>query len=127
MMNKQLVKDSLGWGFLLWLVGYILGFVLFFAVPPSLIGWVIMPIGVIITLWVLFNKIKSQDFRHYLILAIAWTVIAVVFDFLFIVQALKPTDGYYKLDVYVYYALTCALPLIVYGWKNSQFRGGRNV
>jgi hypothetical protein len=126
MMNKQLVKDSLGWGFLLWLVGYILGFVFFFAVPPSLIGWVIMPIGVIITLWVLF-RIKSQDFEHYIILAIVWAVMAVVLDYLFIVQALKPVDGYYKLDVYVYYALTFALPLVVYAWKTRQFRGGRNV
>ncbi len=125
-MNKQLVKDSLGWGFLLWLVGYILGFVFFFAVPPSLIGWVIMPIGVIITVWVLF-KIKSQNFEHYLILAIVWAVMAIVLDYLFIVQVLKPVDGYYKLDVYVYYALTFALPLVVYAWKNLQIRGGKSV
>jgi uncharacterized membrane protein len=119
-MNKQLVKDSLGWGFVLWLIGYILGFVLFFALPPSLIGWVIMPIGIMITFWVLFKKVKSENFRHYLILAVVWTVIAVVFDYLFIVKALKPADGYYKLDVYVYYALTFALPLIVYWWKKSN-------
>lgn len=120
MLNKQVVRDSLGWGFVLWLIGYILGFVLFFALPPSLIGWVIMPIGVIITFWVLFRKVKSENFRHYLILAVVWTVIAVVFDYLFIVQALKPADGYYKLDVYVYYTLTFALPLIVYWWKKPM-------
>ena len=116
-MNKQLAKDSLGWGFVLWFIGYILGFVLFFAVPVALIGWVILPVGVIITFWVLFKKVKSVNFRHYLILAVVWTVIAVVLDYLFIVKALKPADGYYKLDVYVYYALTFALPLIAYWWK----------
>jgi hypothetical protein len=30
----------------------------------------------------------------------------------------KPADGYYKLDVYLYYILTFALPLIV-GWRKS--------
>ena len=119
-MNKQLAKDSLGWGFVLWLIGYILGFVLFFAIPPSLIGWVILPIGVMITFWVLFRKVKSEIFRHYLILAVVWTTIAVVLDYLFIVKALAPADGYYKLDVYVYYALTFAPPLIVYWWKKSK-------
>jgi len=120
MINKQLVKDSLGWGFVLWLIGYILGFALFFAVPASLIGWVILPIGVVITFWVLFKKVKSENFRHYLILSVVWTVIAVVFDYLFIVKALNPADGYYKLDVYVYYALTFALPLIACRWRRSN-------
>ena len=122
MINKQVVKDSLGWGFVLWLIGYILGFVLFFALPPSIIGWVILPIGVVITFWVLFKKVKSESFKDYLILAIVWTVIAVVFDYLFIVKALKPADGYYKLDVYVYYALSFALPLIAYWWKKSNVK-----
>lgn len=117
MINKRLSKDSLGWGFVLWLIGYILGIVLFFALPVALIGWVILPIGVVITFWVLFKKVKSENFRHYLILAVVWTVIAVVFDYLFIVKALNPADGYYKLDVYVYYALTFSLPLIAYWWK----------
>jgi hypothetical protein len=120
MINKQLARDSLGWGFILWLIGYILGFVLFFAVPTSLIGWFILPLGVVITLWVLFKRVKSENFRHYLILSVVWTVIAVAFDYLFIVKALKPADGYYKLDVYVYYALTFVLPLIVYWRKRSD-------
>jgi hypothetical protein len=79
--------------------------ILFFVVPPDMIGWVILPIGIIFTLWVLFKKIKSDSFIYYLYLAIAWTLIAIVFDYLFIVKALN-AGGYYKLDVYIYYALT---------------------
>lgn len=116
MTNKQLVKNSLGWGFILWLIGYILSFILFFIVPLSFIGWTIMPIGIVVTLWVLFKKIKSEDFKHYLILSIAWTVIAVALDYLFIVKALNPADGYYKPAVYLYYGLTFVLPLFV-GWR----------
>jgi hypothetical protein len=120
-MKKQLLKDALGWGFILWLIGYILGMIFFAIVPPYAIGWVIMPIGIIITLWVLLKKIKVNSFQYYLMLAIAWTVIAVVFDYFFIVKMLKPTVGYYKLDVYLYYALTFILPLIV-GWRKKMIQ-----
>ncbi len=117
-MNKQLLKDALGWGFILWLIGYALGMVLFAMVPPSLIGWVIMPIGIIITLWVLLKKVKGNSFRYYVTLAVIWTAIAMICDYLFIVKALKPADGYYKLDVYLYYVLTFVLPLAT-GWKKK--------
>ncbi len=117
-MNKQLLKDTLGWGFLLWLIGYGLGILLFTLVPLSLIGWIIMPVGTVIALWILINKIKSKDFNYYVLLALVWTAIAIVFDYFFLVQAFKPADGYYKLDVYLYYTLTFILPLIV-GWKKK--------
>ena len=117
-MNKQLLKDGLGWGFILWLIGYALGMILFFIVPVSMIGWILIPIGTIIMLWVLFKKIKSNLFRHYLLLAISWTVIAIVFDYFFIVELLKPEDFYYRTDVYLYYALTFILPIIV-GWRKK--------
>ena len=117
-MNKQLLKDTLGWGFALWLIGYALGMILFLIVPPSIIGWIVMPIGIVITLWVLLKKVKGDSFKYYLTLAIVWTVIAVVFDYLFIVKAFKPVDGYYKPDVYLYYALTFIIPLII-GWRKK--------
>ena len=60
-MHKQLFKDAVSWGFVLWLIGYILGIVLFAAVPPAMLGWVIMPIGIIITLWVLIKKVKNES------------------------------------------------------------------
>ncbi len=117
-MNRQLLKDALGWGFLLWLIGYALGIVLFSIVPVSMIGWIITPIGTAITLWVLFKKVKGRSPKYYLLLAISWTLIAIVFDYFFLVQAFKPADGYYKLDVYLYYILTFVLPLIV-GWRKK--------
>jgi len=124
MANKQLIKDSLGWGIVLWLIGYVLSFILFFIVPPSFIGWAIMPVGIVITLWVLFKRIRSEYSRHYLVLAIAWTMIAVVLDYLLVVKALNPVDGYYKPAVYLYYALTFVLPLLV-GWRNKSKSNGK--
>ena len=122
-MNKQLFKDALGWGFALWFIGYILGIVLFLFVPTSMIGWILMPIGTLIALWVLLKKVKGASFQHYLLLAIVWTLIAIVFYYLFLVLLFKPADGYYKFDVYVYYASTLILPLIV-GWYKKRNQNG---
>lgn len=117
-MSRLLFKQVLGWGVTLWLIGYALGIILFAFVPVSVIGWIILPIGTVVTLWVLVKKIKSDSLKHYLMLAFAWTVIAVLFDYFFLVKAFNPADGYYKLDVYIYYALTFALPLLV-GWRKK--------
>jgi hypothetical protein len=119
-MNKLLLRDSLGWGAILWLIGYVLGIALFIVLPPSTMGWVIMPIGVLITFWVLLKKVNGGTFGDFVFLAVVWTLIAVAFDYLFIVKALKPADGYYKLDVYLYYALTFIIPLVVGLWKKAK-------
>lgn len=123
-MNKQLLKDALGWGVVLWLIGYALGMMLFALVPANLIGWIIMPIGTAIALWVAFKKVKGDTLRYYCLVALVWLLIAVLGDYLFIVKALKPADGYYKLDVYVYYALTFAIPLFA-GWRRTLSRAAR--
>lgn len=120
-MTKQFLKDALGWGFVLWLFGYVLGIALFPVVPAAYLGWVITPFGVALTLWVLFKKVGGTTLGYYAGVALVWTLLAVVFDYLFIVKAFKPADGYYKLDVYLYYVLTLALPLIV-GWRKQAVR-----
>jgi len=117
-MNNQFLKDSLGWGLVLWLIGYALGIMLFAFVPVGLIGWVITPIGMAFTIWVAFKKVKGDTLRYFFLLALVWLFIAVLGDYLFIVKAFKPTDGYYKLDIYIYYALTIAIPLIA-GWRRT--------
>lgn len=112
------INNVLFWGVILWLIGYILGILLFPIVPHPLIGWFIMPIGAIITLYVLFRKIKESTLKSYLVIAFIWTLIAIIFDYFFLVILFKPADGYYKFDVYLYYVLTFILPLFV-GWRKS--------
>lgn len=118
-MNRQLLKDAFGWGFLLWLIGYGLGMILFTIVSSSMIGWIIMPIGTVITFWVLFKKIRANSFQYYIKLAVCWVLIAVVSDYFFLVRAFNPADGYYKLDVYLYYGLTFILPLFTW-WRKKE-------
>ena len=74
-----------------------------------------MPIGITLTLWVLLKKINSNSIKHYLLLGVVWALIAVVCDYLLLVKIFNPVDGYYKLDVYIYYFTTLFLPAIV-GW-----------
>lgn len=119
-IDKKFITAALGWGFLLWFIGYILGIVFFMFVPVHLLGWVLMPIGTLVTLWVLCKKIPHSGFNFYIQLGISWTVLAIVLDYFFIVQLLQPADGYYKPDVYVYYLLTFLLPLLVGKYKAAQ-------
>ncbi len=120
-MSKQLTKDIFGWGFLLWLVGYLLGILFFMMFPPAMIGWIIMPIGLVLTLWVLLKKVHAKSFQEYLWLAAGWTLIAIASDYFFLVKVFHPADGYYKLDVYLYYLSMFFLPLAV-AWRKKQLR-----
>lgn len=117
-MSKHFWQEEFGWGLALWFIGYLLGMILFFIVPPTFLGWVIMPIGVAMTLWVLFKKIAPRS--NYLSLSLAWTTLAVLGDYIFIVKMLNPEGGYYKLDVYLYYTLTFVLPLLVGYLKQNK-------
>jgi hypothetical protein len=119
--SKKFLKESTIWGLLLWFVGYVLGIIFFMFLPQNLIGFFVMPIGVLITLWILIKKVENKKIGYYFSLAVVWVIIAVTFDYLFIVKMFKSTN-YYKLDVYLYYFLTFTLPPIV-GWlKNSVFK-----
>jgi hypothetical protein len=120
---KKLLVDSLVWGVVLWLIGYLLGMIAFMVVPANMIGWVISPIAIVITLWVLIKKINGPNMLYYLKVAAVWTVIAVVLDYLFLVLLFKPSGGYYKLDVYFYYVTTFALPLIAGYFKTKKQAG----
>ena len=119
-MTKSLLRDALGWGFVLWLIGYALSFALFAFVPMALLGWVLTPICLAVTLWVLFKQVKGTSFGYYAVLALVWTALAVALDYFCIVKLLHPADGYYKADVYLYYGLTLLLPFAVGLYKSRR-------
>lgn len=117
-----MIKDAFLWGVVLWLVGYVLGIMLFAVVPVGMLGWVLTPIGTALIVWVLWKKIKSKSINYYLVLSVVWVIIAVVFDYIFLVKLFNPEDGYYKFDIYLYYSLTFLLPLLV-GWYKTKRLG----
>ena len=117
MSDTERFKNTLLWGLTLWLIGYILGIILFFVVPKNYIGWVITPFATIITIWVIIKRIKRPELMCYFGLGLIWTIIAVVMDYIFLVQLFHIGITYYKPDVFLYYILTFTLPLILGYWK----------
>jgi hypothetical protein len=111
-MTTFIVRDVIGWGVGLWLFGYILGFVFYGLLPPALIGWYVMPLGIAATVLALWRWVTPTSWPEAAMLGLGWCVIAIVLDYLGIVTLLNPPDGYYKLDVYVYYLITLLLPLL---------------
>lgn len=124
--NKgKVFLNTVLWGFALWLFGYVLGFVFFAFVPNDLIGWYILPLGIIATLWVLIKKINREEFKCYIGLGVVWTIMAVVLDYVFMVKMFNVT-GYYKLDIYIYYILTLVLPITL-GWYKFNKSNERKI
>jgi hypothetical protein len=117
--KKKILLNTIFWGFILWLFGYILGFIFFGFVPKEQIGWYVMPLGIIATIFVLLKWIKREEFLYYIGLGVIWTIMAVVLDYFFLVKMLNAPD-YYKFDVYLYYALTLVLPIAVGCYKKSK-------
>jgi hypothetical protein len=107
----QRIKDIAGAGILLWLIGYLASLALFFSSFAGIIGWVLIaiftPITIAITWWWFTGRDLSLS--YYAGVGIAWTVIAVVLDYLFIVLLFHA--AYYGPDVFVYYTLTFLIPV----------------
>jgi len=65
MNKKDLLIDTLGLGFCLWLAGYLASFVLFFALPvfglpKDMLGWVLFAVFVPVTLVVTFIRFHKR-------------------------------------------------------------------
>lgn len=113
---KQFLRDAVGLGIVFWLAGYLLSLVLFFTPLARIMGWILFacmtPVVAFVTYWY-FSR-RSLLLSYFLQIAVAWTVIAIVSDYLFIVMLFHPSS-YYQSDVLAYYAVTFLLPLAI-GW-----------
>ncbi len=108
---KQWIKDTAGLGTGLWLIGYLASLVLFFS--PYAGSWagsfllIFTPVTIAVTWW-WFRQRQGLSLQYYAKVGISWVLIAIVFDYLFIVQLFQAT--YYEADVFVYYTLTFLIP-----------------
>jgi hypothetical protein len=127
MTTTEKLKNMLTWGFILWLVGYLAGMVLFFIVPQDYIGWIISPFATIFTIWVLMKKVKRPELMCYFGTGLIWMIMAIVLDFIFIVLLLKTGVSYYQPDVILYYLLTLILPVAVGYWKFKHKAPGEEL
>jgi hypothetical protein len=109
---KQLIKDTAGLGTALWLIGYLASLVLFFTPYAGVMGWILLviftPVTIVIVLW-WFRKRERLPLQYYAGVGVAWVLIAIVLDYLFIVLLFHA--NYYGIDVFVYYAVTFLIPV----------------
>jgi hypothetical protein len=118
---KPWIKDTAGLGVALWLIGYLASLVLFFTPYAATMGWLLTAIFTPFTIaiaWWWFRKREHLSLEYYAVVGVAWVLIAVVFDYLFIVLLFKAT--YYNPDVFVYYALTFLIPVGVGLYLNQS-------
>jgi hypothetical protein len=80
----------------------------------------VTPFGIALTCLVLWKRVRVAAIGEAILIGIVWTVIAIICDYFFLVKLLNPPDGYYKLDVYLYYLLTLILPVVA-----AMLRGTR--
>jgi len=110
---RTLLKDTAGLGVLLWLLGYIASLLLFVSPFARIMGWILIAVFTSVSVIIVWRWFTGRDLplAYYAGLGIAWTVIAVVFDYLFIVLLFSAT--YYGPDVFVYYAITFLIPVCI--------------
>ena len=111
--KRQLIADTAGLGLLLWFIGWCASLVLFPFVPLDLLGWILCAIFTPVTIAITVLRFRKRDLPlvYYLAVAISWTLIAVVCDYLFIVKLFN-VSGYYHASVMVYYAETFLIPML---------------
>jgi hypothetical protein len=106
-------KDTAGLGTLFWLIGYLAGMLLFFTPFADSMGWIIFVVFTPFTIWVTyrwFRPRKRLSLQYYAGVGVAWTLIAVVLDYLFIVLLFNAA-AYYSLHIFLYYALMFLIPV----------------
>jgi hypothetical protein len=109
---KQWIKDTAGPGVVLWLIGYLASLALFFSPYAGIMGWILLVIFTPVTsaiAWWWFRSREPLSLQYYAGVGVAWMLIAVVLDYLFIVLLFQAT--YYGPDVFVYYAVTFLIPV----------------
>ncbi len=109
---KQWIIDTAGLGTALWLIGYLASLVLFYTPYAGIMGWILIaiftPVTIVIAWW-WFGKREPLPLQYYARVGIAWMLIAVLLDYLFIVLLFQAS--YYEPDVVVYYTVTFLIPV----------------
>lgn len=118
--TRETLVDTLGLGFLVWLIGYAVGFFIItlpgypdvMQRPPLLLVFALVGAAVTggLAAW-RFHARRGLGWRYAWAIGLSWLGVAVVCDFLFIVLLFRAWS-YYRLDIAVYYAVTLVAPAI---------------
>ncbi len=112
--GRRIAADGLLWGFILWLLGFALGMLVYPFVEERWIGIFVLPVLLPVTVWVAYRRLRAGPFPAWYPAAVGavWAALAVALDWAFLVQAFD-VEGYYDADVVAYYILALAIPVVV--------------
>lgn len=89
---QKIITDTAGLGTGLWLFGYLLSLALFFSPLAGIMGWILLaactPITVAVAWW--WFRGRNLPLPYYVMVGVAWTAIAALLDWLFIVLLFWP-------------------------------------
>ena len=116
-MSKKLITKNLLFGFLSWLIPFVVSFLFFkpggeLAVPYATFKSTIMVVGVISGCYLLFRYFKyvEQDFiRNGVIVGLSWFAINIILDALFLIPIMKTTFADYFMSIGLSYI---SIPII---------------
>lgn len=113
-MNKPFLKDAVGGGLILWAVGFLLGMILFTFVDIAIMGWIIMPMVVLvaIVLAARMAKKRAASIAYFFSVGVVWLVIPLLLDYVILVRGYD-AENYYDLDIMIYYASMLLIPVVV--------------
>lgn len=111
---EQLLRDTVYAGILLWAAGYLASMAVYFSLPDySFWGKVVLlvyiPCAFGFACWY-FSR-RTPPLRYFAGVGAAWSLIAIVLDFPFIVLRFGAWQ-YYGPDVYLYYAAMVVIPVV---------------
>ncbi len=117
---KTRIVDIFLLGSAIWLLGYVVSIVLYGFVPNSILGLILFVLLTPLTVYIAYLRFRKrkETATYYFAVALVWVVLAIAFDYIFIVKAFN-SQGYYKADVFVYYLTTFIIPLAV-GFKYGR-------
>lgn len=112
--TRNKLIDTLGLGFLIWLIGFIASIILWGFISHDILGWVLFVIFIPLMLYMPYRRFKGRKEAagYYFLVGLVWLIIAVVFDYIFIMKLFNAQD-YYKPDVFVYYTVTFLMPFLI--------------
>jgi hypothetical protein len=118
---EQFLRDTVYAGTLLWLTGYLASMAVYFSgLNYDFWGKVVLllyiPCVAIFAFW--YFSSRDLPLRYYAGIGIAWSLIAVVLDYPFIVLRFGAFQ-YYTPDVYLYYAAMFFIPVGA-GWYRNR-------
>jgi len=127
-MNQKLV-DTIGFGFLMWLIGYFMGFFII-TIPgypevmtiPVILTAFSLAVGLVTAAfaYVRFRKRREVSWIYAFLVGITWTILAIILDFILIVLLFN-APSYYRSHIFIYYAITLVVPSAVAKYSSRQF------